>query len=195
MTNDTMREEFDRWAKPFMWSSDHASMTLAWMVWQASRTTQAASEPSDEAIEEVFQSVANDDPDVHLRFARALISNFGGQASDEAEIKRLNAAWGSAVQQAMSNGQAASILREQRSEDEALMRDALEALRGAVLEADKHECAHDETYRGGTIWTICRTCGAKWADDETCPAAQTRTPRLLAADAAILNLRARLEKA
>jgi hypothetical protein len=27
-------------------------------------------------------------------------------------------------------------------------------------------CMHEETYRGGAIWEICRDCGAKWADDE-----------------------------
>lgn len=28
------------------------------------------------------------------------------------------------------------------------------------------ECAHETTVRGGAIWTICKDCGAKWADDE-----------------------------
>ena len=27
-------------------------------------------------------------------------------------------------------------------------------------------CTHEETHRGGTIWTICDACGQKWADDE-----------------------------
>ena len=27
-------------------------------------------------------------------------------------------------------------------------------------------CLHEDTYRGGTIWTICKDCGMKWADDE-----------------------------
>lgn len=30
----------------------------------------------------------------------------------------------------------------------------------------KEQCMHEETYRGGTIWTICQACGRKWADDE-----------------------------
>lgn len=31
---------------------------------------------------------------------------------------------------------------------------------------DKNTCTHDETYRGGSIWTICHECGMKWADDK-----------------------------
>lgn len=27
-------------------------------------------------------------------------------------------------------------------------------------------CLHEETHRGGNIWEICDSCGAKWADDE-----------------------------
>jgi ribosomal protein L37AE/L43A len=40
---------------------------------------------------------------------------------------------------------------------------ALEAL---VRYASRNECAHEETRRGGAIWTICQGCGRKWADDE-----------------------------
>jgi hypothetical protein len=31
---------------------------------------------------------------------------------------------------------------------------------------ERETCLHDETYRGGTIWEICSSCGRKWADDE-----------------------------
>lgn len=31
---------------------------------------------------------------------------------------------------------------------------------------DDNTCLHEETYRGGTIWTICSNCGRKWADDD-----------------------------
>lgn len=27
-------------------------------------------------------------------------------------------------------------------------------------------CLHEDTYRGGTNWEICDSCGKKWADDE-----------------------------
>lgn len=32
--------------------------------------------------------------------------------------------------------------------------------------AENNTCDHTETYRGGAIWEICSSCGAKWADDE-----------------------------
>lgn len=40
------------------------------------------------------------------------------------------------------------------------------ALSGLLAYAERNECQHDETYRGGVLWTICSGCGAKWADDE-----------------------------
>jgi ribosomal protein L37AE/L43A len=30
---------------------------------------------------------------------------------------------------------------------------------------DINTCLHEETHRGGNIWTICDMCGKKWADD------------------------------
>lgn len=43
-------------------------------------------------------------------------------------------------------------------------------LRAALAElldyAEANECPHEDTYRGGAIWTICRDCDRKWADDE-----------------------------
>ena len=40
----------------------------------------------------------------------------------------------------------------------------------AVLErllkyVDAETCHHEDTYRGGAIWTVCRGCGKQWADD------------------------------
>lgn len=37
---------------------------------------------------------------------------------------------------------------------------------GLLSEIDRNTCLHEDTYRGGVIWTICRDCGAQWADDE-----------------------------
>jgi hypothetical protein len=34
---------------------------------------------TDDEINEIFQSVANDDPDVHLRFARAVLASVAGE--------------------------------------------------------------------------------------------------------------------
>lgn len=35
-----------------------------------------------------------------------------------------------------------------------------------IDEVDRNTCPHEDTHRGGNIWTICDGCGAKWADDE-----------------------------
>jgi uncharacterized Zn finger protein (UPF0148 family) len=40
------------------------------------------------------------------------------------------------------------------------------ALEGLLKYAELSECPHDDLSRGGTIWTLCNRCGAKWADDE-----------------------------
>lgn len=43
---------------------------------------------------------------------------------------------------------------------------------------EKNTCPHEETYRGGTIWEICSSCGAKWADNEGGKPAYT-TPKVI----------------
>ncbi len=47
------------------------------------------------------------------------------------------------------------------SDERIVLRDAL--LR---LIRDVRYCSHDDTHRGGAIWTICDQCGQRWADDE-----------------------------
>jgi hypothetical protein len=42
----------------------------------------------------------------------------------------------------------------------------LKALQAVLAYAERRTCSHDETHRGGTLWEICDSCGAKWADDE-----------------------------
>jgi len=42
----------------------------------------------------------------------------------------------------------------------------LKTLRDVTEFAARNHCTHEETYRGGAIWEICSSCGAKWADDE-----------------------------
>jgi hypothetical protein len=45
--------------------------------------------------------------------------------------------------------------------------EALEAVaRKALYDWDRNTCTHEDTHRGGLIWTICDGCGRKWADDE-----------------------------
>lgn len=41
-----------------------------------------------------------------------------------------------------------------------------EALENLLRFAECQICYHESTHRGGSIWTICDDCGAKWADDE-----------------------------
>lgn len=40
------------------------------------------------------------------------------------------------------------------------------ALADLVAYAEQQTCLHEDTYRGGCIWEICRECGARWADGE-----------------------------
>ncbi|WP_175648534.1 hypothetical protein [Pseudomonas aeruginosa] len=46
------------------------------------------------------------------------------------------------------------------------MNKALDLLHGLISEVERKTCCHEETHRGGAIWEICDSCGAKWADDE-----------------------------
>lgn len=39
-------------------------------------------------------------------------------------------------------------------------------LQNILDELDQNTCTHENTHRGGIIWTICGDCGRKWADDE-----------------------------
>lgn len=44
--------------------------------------------------------------------------------------------------------------------------DVAQAMRSLIKEVDSNICQHDETYRSGSVWTICSQCGKEWADDE-----------------------------
>jgi hypothetical protein len=39
------------------------------------------------------------------------------------------------------------------------------ALADLLDHVDAETCTHEETHRGGAIWTICDHCGRQWADD------------------------------
>jgi hypothetical protein len=39
------------------------------------------------------------------------------------------------------------------------------AARDALHYIENRECHHENTQRGGVIWTICEDCGKKWSDD------------------------------
>jgi hypothetical protein len=57
----------------------------------------------------------------------------------------------------------ADLADVKRAGTETLLRSALEGLLDYV---DGNTCRHEDRYQGGAIWTICRDCGRKWADDE-----------------------------
>lgn len=38
-------------------------------------------------------------------------------------------------------------------------------MQALVHHIEQETCQHEETYRGGAIWEICRDCGEKWSDD------------------------------
>lgn len=43
------------------------------------------------------------------------------------------------------------------------------ALAGAVNEASRAMCLHDETHMAGAIWTVCDQCGTRWPDGANKP--------------------------
>jgi hypothetical protein len=53
------------------------------------------------------------------------------------------------------------------------------ALKKLIIYTESNECQHDETHRGGVIWTICDGCGRKWSDDRN-PFTPYRCPDALA---------------
>lgn len=55
---------------------------------------------------------------------------------------------------------------ELANEHGAIKQELLEALQGLLDHVDRETCTHEDLYRGGCIWTICRDCDRKWADDE-----------------------------
>lgn len=48
------------------------------------------------------------------------------------------------------------------------MSDVLKQVEEALVAALRLDqtCEHEDTHRGGAIWTICDQCGKQWADDE-----------------------------
>ena len=39
-------------------------------------------------------------------------------------------------------------------------------IRELVDHIERNTCTHEGTHRGGAIWEVCDSCGARWADDE-----------------------------
>jgi hypothetical protein len=42
----------------------------------------------------------------------------------------------------------------------------LRLLESAVDHYYRNVCTHEDTHRGGFLWTICDGCGSRWADDQ-----------------------------
>lgn len=59
------------------------------------------------------------------------------------------------------------------------------ALRGLLAHVDATTCTHENTKRGGVIWTICEDCDRKWADDKGGFKPHTDAPAVAAARAAL----------
>lgn len=59
------------------------------------------------------------------------------------------------------------------------------ALQDLLRRDEINTCQHNETYRGGAIWEICHSCGAKWADDQGGRPEWVDPPEWVAARAAL----------
>lgn len=66
----------------------------------------------------------------------------------------------------------------------------LDALRALLQRDVMNTCTHEETYRGGVLWTICSDCGRKWADDEGGKPEWVDPPEWTAASEAIIEAEA-----
>lgn len=58
-------------------------------------------------------------------------------------------------------------------------------LRDLLGHVDRNTCVHENTHRGGVIWTICDDCGMKWADDRGGFKPHKDAPEVAAARAAL----------
>ena len=47
-------------------------------------------------------------------------------------------------------------------------KDIIQHLSKVLSYAEQEHCLHEDTYRGGAIWEICRQCDMKWADEMGC---------------------------
>jgi len=65
---------------------------------------------------------------------------------------------------------------------------AIRSILAALLaHVDRETCTHEETYRGGSIWTICKDCDRKWADDRGGFKPHEDAPAVAAARAALAS--------
>lgn len=77
-------------------------------------------------------------------------------------------------------------------EQRAMLEQAAQALDAALNEVARNVCTHEETKRGGAIWTICCNCDMKWADDQGGFQPYAEPPRITAAHQTLATIRASL---
>lgn len=95
------------------------------------------------------------------------------------QVEKLEASNGIFWRAALRPSQAAAVLP-------AASADAVRvALVGLLDYVDRQTCSHEETKRGGFIWTICVGCGEKWADDQGGFKPHCDAPAVAAARAAL----------
>lgn len=81
----------------------------------------------------------------------------------------------------------------QKGRDEVLSQgrttvaDERAALADLLEYVDRNTCTHEDTHRGGAIWTICDGCGMMWADDKGGFVPHQDAPAVAAARAALAN--------
>lgn len=80
-----------------------------------------------------------------------------------------------------------SVIVDKAEAESANLRTLLANL---VDHVDTITCRHDNTHRGGSIWTICDDCDAKWADDRGGFVPYSDDPALAAARIALESVAA-----
>lgn len=102
----------------------------------------------------------------------------------------LCAVWGVAI--VLADGDTKEKVRANKEEHARLIAAAPELYEATLMllaRDERNTCQHEETHRGGTIWEICDSCGAKWADDEGGKPTWEDPPEWIAARAALAKAR------
>lgn len=75
----------------------------------------------------------------------------------------------------------------------AFIMDVIRVVSRLIKYAEINTCPHEETRRGGAIWTICDGCGMKWSDDEGAPKPHQTPFEIVSAEKMIKSLETILE--
>ncbi|MGR7993899.1 hypothetical protein [Xanthobacter sp. ZOL 2024] len=87
---------------------------------------------------------------------------------DKTERERFEAWWPTsrACRTGASEDHGRDIWQARAALDTGTVPEWRSVLRDLLDYTERNECTHEETHRGGVLWTICDCCGRKWADDE-----------------------------